>query len=339
MKKRIVSQGLTGVLAAAMVLGSVVMPLNVQAEESTEDIVVEVVLAEEDMIAAEEVTEENTVIEDESLTEEDAENVEVEMQEYVLENSPASDQVAQREEQRQKFIGSVRTLRVRIFDIWRAIGETEPEADGVILPLISYEAQAVMIDEILTQLSVTDAFAERTLDTYSTWIPAVTIEIDPLWTLSDLFGQVWVGINVDNEREELPLNAAEREAVETYFTQLTERLRTQQHYTSAEIATITDELWNILELNHIPGYGAIEAGANNNTANNNTANNNTANNSTTNNAETQANASTQTDASGKSAKVTAPNTGDMANAIMYASLVLLASGAIATVAIRKKRVA
>ena len=337
MKKRIVSQGLTGVLAAAMVLGSVVMPLNVQAEESTEDTVVEVVLAEEveeDVIAVEEMTEENTVIEDESLTEEDAEKVEVEMQEYVLENNPTSAQVAQREEQLQSIIGSSHTVELRLWWMMERAGLLNPHVDGEMIPLDSYWHQTRMIRDLLGELVITDAMAQRTLDTYAQWFETVMIEIDPLWTLTDLYVQISDSIGVDSRSDRLPLNAAEREAVETYFTQLTERLSTQQHYTSAEIATITDELWNILELNHIPGYGAIEAGANNNTANNNTANN-----STTNNAETQANASTQTDASGKSAKVTAPNTGDMTNAITYVSLALLASGVIATIAIRKKSVA
>jgi len=339
MKKRIVSQGLTGVLAAAMVLGSVVMPLNVQAEESTEDTVVEVVLAEEveeDVIAVGEVTEENTVIEDESLTEEDAENVEVEMQEYVLENSPDTAQVKPLGAHHQEALNLGRFLAHKFDAIMGVYDREQLRWGGATFNFRAYAAELkYLMDHVEFVEPFYDGDEERKIESLTTHVNDRSMEIDPVWNVVDQLQQIQSLEWSPSINSTSPLTPSEYAALDTYLNQLVNRLATQESFTPVELDTISDELWNILQLNYIPGYGAIGTGANNNTANNATTNNTT----TTNNAETQSNASTQSDTTGKSAKVTAPNTGDMANAIMYTGLALLAIGAIATVAIRKKRVA
>ena len=329
MKKRVVNQGLTGMLVAAMVFGSVIMPLNVQAEESADGVVVKEVL-----------TEENTIIRDEAL-------MEVEAQGFVLEEYVIADDEAeiQRLYEEQSLVVSDFCYAWDLFDrVWGNVHDWDRHVMNDLYDWMVGEhrlGSSSWREDTLIDMQITHAANMRKYgtmrDDIGTWI-----------TTAESVATLQGALSSPGSRLNKSLSSDEIKNIEVFVDEFLALPR----YTEENLNTMTELTWEILALTYVPGVDTSGNGANDNTITNGDTQTNGTNNSNTINTDTQNNASAQTNDANKQAnpspqsntpttsgKVSAPNTGDMANVIMYASLALLASGVIATLVIRKKRLA
>ena len=341
MKKRIVSQGLAGVFAAAMVFGSVVMPLNVQAEESAEDAVIDVVVVgekEAEVTVAEEGIGENAIVEGESLAEESAK---VEAQKWALESAePVIEGFMHFEyshlQDRAFQARPAMNLIHHIFGINDGNSLRTITIDGRTFDYLKHEWNLSYIQQIPMAPVSDDPLG--LLEELEAWI-------ELLMPLLNVYTEVTEQLATEGSQLNNNLSNTETRAVQSFMDKEVTTFLGQTKFTAEELKEMSNRLQNILALDYVPGVGetvneenGTDKAENTDNGTTNSATDNTIN-STTNTADTQANSSKQNDITGKAAKVTAPNTGDVATTMMYGSLVFLASGVIATLVIRKKKVA
>jgi len=353
MRKRRVNQGLTGILAAAMLFGSVVMPLNVLAEdvlEATEEMVIEEVLTEEITLAQQEDVRESMLGEEAFLMSGEIEAAVQPETNWLTDSIGWLGSVIYVLETQQPFWFDTREglawaqLTMQewedILEAHRASGAlelvVEPHMVDRLQALYNYMDVQWHINSIYQEMNHVALSASETAVINN----RITHIVEGMSSLALPQEADFIGLWLEYARETLTIIEEGNYDLHDADSplSLTNKLVTiaEMDYKESDYSA---DSWRALQ----DAIAHAEAVVNNpfatqsemeNALNVLAAAEKALVKVTT---DTESNASTQAVATGTTAKVTAPNTGDVANTIMYGGFAFLAGGVIVVLAIRKKR--